>query len=186
MPINEAQAQATATTYRRDGRYPSGLHDGAETGTAASGQTKAEVPLTMETVITRENLMLVYQRVVENKGAAGVDNLKASELKPWLKQHWPVIRQALIEGSYQPQAIRRMDIPKPDGGVRTLGIPTVMDRLIQQADSAAVKRYRGQRLLRVQLRLQAGPQRLAGGATGTALHAERQTVGGGRRSGEVL
>ncbi|KAA1172558.1 group II intron reverse transcriptase/maturase [Photorhabdus heterorhabditis] len=133
MPINEAQAQATATTYRRDGRYPSGLHDGAETGTAASGQTKAEVPLTMETVITRENLMLAYQRVVENKGAAGVDNLKASELKPWLKQHWPVIRQALIEGSYQPQAIRRMDIPKPDGGVRTLGIPTVMDRLIQQA-----------------------------------------------------
>lgn len=73
MPINEAQAQATATAYRGDGRYPSGLHDGAETGTAASGQTKAEVPLTIETVITRENLMLAYQRVVENKGAAGVD-----------------------------------------------------------------------------------------------------------------
>ncbi|VUS75400.1 group II intron reverse transcriptase/maturase [Klebsiella spallanzanii] len=133
MPIDEAQAQATATTYRGDGRYPSGLHDGAETGTAASGQTKAEVPLTMETVITRENLMLACQRVVENKGAAGVDNLKVSELKPWLKKHWPAIRQALLEGCYQPQAIRRMDIPKPDGGVRTLGIPTAVDRLIQQA-----------------------------------------------------
>jgi len=133
MPINEAQAQVTATTYRGDGRYQSGLHGGAEAGTAASGQTKAEVPLTMETVITRENLMLAYQRVVENKGAAGVDNLSVTELKPWLKKHWPVIRKALIEGSYQPQAIRRMDIPKPDGGVRTLGIPTVVDRLIQQA-----------------------------------------------------
>lgn len=75
MMINEAQAQATAASGRGDGRYPSGLHDGAEISTAAGGQTKAEVPLTMEAVITRENLMLAYQRVVENKGAAGVDRL---------------------------------------------------------------------------------------------------------------
>lgn len=78
-----------------------------------------------------------------------------------------------------------MDIPKPDGGVRTSGIPTVVDRLIQQA-SAAVKRHRGQKLLRLQLRLPAGAQRMAGGATGTALHTGRQTVGGGYGSGEVL
>lgn len=87
----------------------------------------------MEAVITRENLMLAYQRVVENKGAAGVDNLSVAELKPWLKKNWRSVRQALIDGNYQPRAIRRMDIPKPDGGVRTLGIPTVVDRLIQQA-----------------------------------------------------
>ncbi|QMG46265.1 group II intron reverse transcriptase/maturase [Escherichia coli] len=79
----------------------------------------------MEAVITRENLMLAYQRVVENKGVA--------ELKPWLKKNWRSVWQALIDGNYQPRAIRRMDIPKPDGGVRTLGIPTVVDRLIQQA-----------------------------------------------------
>ncbi|HBQ4747907.1 TPA: group II intron reverse transcriptase/maturase, partial [Escherichia coli] len=133
MMINEAQAQATAASGRGDGRYPSGLHDGAEISTAAGGQTKAEVPLTMEAVITRENLMLAYQRVVENKGAAGVDNLSVAELKPWLKKNWRSVRQALIDGNYQPRAIRRMDIPKPDGGVRTLGIPTVVDRLIQQA-----------------------------------------------------
>ena len=112
---------------RRDGaaevsrrrQYPSGLHDGAEISTAAGGQTKAEVPLTMEAVITRENLMLAYQRVVENKGVA--------ELKPWLKKNWRSVWQVLIDGNYQPRAIRRMDIPKPDGGVRTLGIPTVVD-----------------------------------------------------------
>ncbi|MEB7740642.1 group II intron reverse transcriptase/maturase [Escherichia coli] len=125
MMINEAQAQATAASGRGDGQYPSGLHDGAEISTAAGGQTKAEVPLTMEAVITRENLMLAYQRVVENKGVA--------ELKPWLKKNWRSVWQALIDGNYQPRAIRRMDIPKPDGGVRTLGIPTVVDRLIPQA-----------------------------------------------------
>ncbi len=133
MMINEAQVQATAASGRGDGRYPSGLHDGAEISTAAGGQTKAEVPLTMDAVITRENLMLAYQRVVENKGAAGVDNLSVAELKPWLKKNWRSVRQALIDGNYQPRAIRRMDIPKPDGGVRTLGIPTVVDRFIQQA-----------------------------------------------------
>ena len=135
MMINEAQAQATAASGRGDGQYPSGLHDGAEISTAAGGQTKAEVPLTMEAVITRENLMLAYQRVVENKGAA--------ELKPWLKKNWRSVRQALIDGNYQPRAIRRMDIPKPDGGVRTSGIPTVVDRLIQQAVQQAQRYIRG-------------------------------------------
>lgn len=135
MMINEAQAQATATSGRGDGQYPSGLHDGAEISTAAGGQTKAEVPLTMEAVITRENLMLAYQRVVENKGVA--------ELKPWLKKNWRSVRQALIDGNYQPRAIRRMDIPKPDGGVRTSGIPTVVDRLIQQAVQQAQRYIRG-------------------------------------------
>lgn len=135
MMINEAQAQATATSGRGDGQYPSGLHDGAEISTAAGGQTKAEVPLTMEAVITRENLMLAYQRVVENKGV--------SELKPWLKKNWRSVRQALIDGNYQPRTIRRMDIPKPDGGVRTSGIPTVVDRLIQQAVQQAQRYIRG-------------------------------------------
>lgn len=135
MMINEAHAQATAASGRGDGQYPSGLHDGAEISTAAGGQTKAEVPLTMEAVITRENLMLAYQRVVENKGV--------SELKPWLKKNWRSVRQALIDGNYQPRTIRRMDIPKPDGGVRTSGIPTVVDRLIQQAVQQAQRYIRG-------------------------------------------
>ena len=64
-------------------------------------------------------------------------------MKPWLKKNWRSVRQALIDGNYQPRAIRRMDIPKPDGGVRTSGIPTVVDRLIQQAVQQAQRYIRG-------------------------------------------
>jgi RNA-directed DNA polymerase len=87
----------------------------------------------MEAVVERGNLLLAYQRVIENKGAAGVDQLAVSELKEHLKRHWPTIRARLLSGAYQPQAVRGVHIPKPQGGVRTLGIPTVVDRLIQQA-----------------------------------------------------
>ncbi|MGU7301393.1 Retron-type reverse transcriptase-like protein [Salmonella enterica subsp. enterica serovar Sandiego] len=92
MRINEAQAQATATTDRGDERYSSGLSDGAEIPMAAGGQTKAEVPLTMETVITRANMMLAWQRVVENKGAAGVDNLSVAWLKLLMSNGLPAER----------------------------------------------------------------------------------------------
>ena len=81
----------------------------------------------------RGNLMLAYQRVVRNKGAAGVDGMGVAELKEHRKQHWPAIKAKLLAGRYIPQAVRRVEIPKPQGGVRMLGIPTVTDRLIQQA-----------------------------------------------------
>jgi RNA-directed DNA polymerase len=105
---------------------------GAEVCTATSGGTKSEDHL-MEQVVERSNLWLAYQRVVRNKGAPGVDDLRVAELKGWLKVHWPGVKQALLEGRYLPQAVRRVDIPKPSGGMRTLGVPTVVDRLIQQA-----------------------------------------------------
>ena len=109
--------------------------DCAEADLANRARTKAEAMTTglMEAVVERGNLMLAYQRVVANKGAAGVDALTVAELKDHLKRHWPTIRARLLEGTYQPQAVRRVDIPKPQGGMRTLGIPTVVDRLIQQA-----------------------------------------------------
>jgi RNA-directed DNA polymerase len=87
----------------------------------------------MERVVERSNMKLAYQRVVENKGAPGIDEMPVSELKDWLAVHWPSVKKALLEGSYLPQPVRRVDIPKPTGGVRTLGVPTVVDRLIQQA-----------------------------------------------------
>src|SRR5437773_2880488 len=107
----------------------------AEADLATRMRTKAEVVTTslMEAVVERGNLMLAYQRVVENKGAAGVDAITVSELKDHLKRHWPTIRARLLAGEYRPMAVRRVDIPKPQGGMRTLGIPTVVDRLIQQA-----------------------------------------------------
>ena len=106
---------------------------GAEIGTAADGQTKAERRRLMETVVERNNLWLAYERVMRNKGAAGVDGLGVFDFKAWLQQHWPSVKTALLAGEYIPAAIRKVDIPKPNGGVRTLGIPTVLDRLIQQA-----------------------------------------------------
>jgi group II intron reverse transcriptase/maturase len=117
------------------GRYPRLTAACAEADMATRTRTKAEVATTglMEAVVERGNLMLAYQRVVENKGAAGVDALTVAELKDHLKRHWPTIRAKLLAGTYQPQPVRRVDIPKPQGGVRTLGIPTVVDRLIQQA-----------------------------------------------------
>lgn len=71
--------------------------------------------------------MLAYERVVRNKGAAGVDGIGVTEFKDHLKQHWPTIRARLLAGTNIPQAVRRVDIPKPQGGVRTLGIPTLLD-----------------------------------------------------------
>lgn len=107
----------------------------AEADMATRARTKAEVATTslMEAVVERGNLKLAYQRVVTNKGAAGVDELAVSELGDHLKRHWPAIRARLLSGDYQPAAVRRVDIQKPQGGVRMLGIPTVVDRLIQQA-----------------------------------------------------
>ena len=133
MQIDEATKQATVTLPESDERNSSMAGMGAEIGTAADGQTKAERRRLMETVVERNNLWLAYKRVMRNKGAAGVDGLGVFEFKAWLQQHWPSVKAALLAGDYMPTAIRKVDILKPNGGVRTLGIPTVVDRLIQQA-----------------------------------------------------
>jgi RNA-directed DNA polymerase len=117
---------------RGAGRQPSMTHRGAESGTATSATTKSEDHRLMEAVVERSNLRLAYQRVVKNKGAAGIDEVTVAGFADWLKMHWPSVRKALLEGRYIPRAVRRVDIPKPTGGVRTLGIPTLVDRLIQQ------------------------------------------------------
>ena len=83
--------------------------------------------------LTRENLLAAWKRVKANKGSAGVDGLSIIDTIEYLKTHWPQIRADLLSGRYRPQPVRRVQIPKPGGGVRELGIPTVTDRLIQQA-----------------------------------------------------
>ena len=87
----------------------------------------------MEAVVERENLKKALAQVMRNKGAAGVDGMTVGELPAYLKEHWPTIRTQLLEGTYKPQPVRRVEIPKASGGLRPLGIPTVLDRLIQQA-----------------------------------------------------
>ena len=88
---------------------------------------------TWEAVFERENMQNALKRVESNKGAAGVDGMKVEDLHGYLKAHWQEMRETLESGKYRPSPVRRVEIPKPDGGVRQLGIPTVLDRLIQQA-----------------------------------------------------
>src|SRR5204862_3843317 len=83
--------------------------------------------------VERENLKRALARVKRNKGAAGVDAMSVDDLPAYLKEHWPTIRARLLEGSYKPQPVRRVEIPKASGGTRPLGIPTVLDGFIQQA-----------------------------------------------------
>ena len=83
--------------------------------------------------LSRENMAAAWKRVKANNGSAGVDGLTVEESPEYLKTHWSRIRQELLNGTYRPQAVRRVEIPKPTGGMRELGIPTVLDRLIQQA-----------------------------------------------------
>ncbi|HSV45836.1 MAG TPA: group II intron reverse transcriptase/maturase, partial [Ramlibacter sp.] len=87
----------------------------------------------LEEALARENLQRAWKRVRANKGAAGVDGLDIGQTHEWLRSHWPKVRQALLQGRYRPQPVRRVMIPKADGSQRELGIPTVLDRLIQQA-----------------------------------------------------
>src|ERR1700724_4214957 len=88
----------------------------------------------MEEVCERANLKEALRQVKSNKGSAGIDRMTVDQLGDYLKQHWPVIREQLLNGTYEPKPVRRVEIPKPDGGGgRKLGIPTVLDRFIQQA-----------------------------------------------------
>ncbi len=86
-----------------------------------------------EDFLSRENLAQALRRVEQNAGAAGIDGMSTEELRPWLHRHWPEVRSALDAGTYRPDAVRRATIRKPGGGIRDLGVPTALDRMIQQA-----------------------------------------------------
>src|SRR5213594_1067701 len=94
----------------------------------------------MEEVCERENLKEALRQVKANKGSRGVDGMTVGGVTDYLKQHWPAIREQLLNGTYEPKPVRRVEIPKPDGGVRKLGIPTVLDRFIQQAVMQVLQR----------------------------------------------
>lgn len=110
------------------------LRYGGETPVGSGGE---DAPVNneqlTERVLSRDNLIRALRQVRRNKGAPGSDGMTVQELPKYLKRHWPEIRASLLEGSYKPQPVKRVEIPKPKGGVRPLGIPTVLDRFIQQA-----------------------------------------------------
>ena len=90
-------------------------------------------PKLLEAILYKDNLNRAYKRVKANKGAAGIDGMSIEETLPYLKEHQQELKNRILRGKYTPSPVRRVEIPKPDGGVRKLGIPTVIDRTIQQA-----------------------------------------------------
>jgi RNA-directed DNA polymerase len=111
-----------------------GTGTGRQTATARGDSSGPGALTLIEQVVRRENLLAAHARVVQNAGAPGVDGMTVDELLPYCRTHWARLREQLLSGTYVPQPVRRVDIPKPDGrGTRTLGIPTVLDRFIQQA-----------------------------------------------------
>jgi RNA-directed DNA polymerase len=116
------------------GETPTAATQGTE---AAMAKLRTESPVSdervMEEMVSRENLRRALQRVKANQGSPGIDGMTVGELPQYLKHQWPSIREQLLSGTYTPQPVQRVEIPKPDGGVRKLGIPTVLDRFIQQA-----------------------------------------------------
>jgi RNA-directed DNA polymerase len=134
MRTEEAQARKREARSEGESQKRSRAALGAEGRTATAERTKAQVLPLMEAVVERGNLWTAYRKVVANKGAPGVDGITVAEFKDWLKEHWPTVRAALLAGRYLPQAVRAVEIPKSSGkGSRVLGIPTLVDRLIQQA-----------------------------------------------------
>ncbi len=117
-----------------EGEAPRAVAQETETRAARTDiESRAAVEPSMEAVVEPNNLRRALARVKGNKGAPGIDGMTVKDLAPHLKEHWPAIRAQLLDGSYQPQPVRRVEIPKASGGRRPLGIPTVLDRFIQQA-----------------------------------------------------
>jgi len=100
---------------------------------ARDGKTGDDPAMLMDEVVRRGNVTAAYERVVRNDGAPGVDGVTVGDLMPFCREHWARIRKELLDGTYRPQPVRKVEIPKPGGGVRLLGIPTVLDRMIQQS-----------------------------------------------------
>jgi RNA-directed DNA polymerase len=116
------------------GEAPKAARGGTEASTAKRRtESPTDTEQLMEEVCERENLRKALRRVRANRGAPGVDGMSVGQLPGHLREHWPILRDQLLSGAYRPQPVKRVEIAKPDGGVRKLGIPTVLDRFIQQA-----------------------------------------------------
>src|SRR6202046_4712713 len=132
----ELDFSSTPTGEAREAGREATELSGATNGT----ENPASTNRLMEEVCERENLKAALRQVRANKGSPGVDGMTVVGIKDYLKQHWPAIREQLLNGTYEPKPVRRVEIPKPDGGVRKLGIPSVLDRFLQQAVMQVLQR----------------------------------------------
>lgn len=137
MEQKKQNQKSTRQGHRSSGesealKGPSGV-DGPRATTPTERQAGTSTNNLMEEICGRTNLIIALKRVVRNKGAAGVDGMTVDKLKPHLDENWEAIKAQLFAGSYTPRPVKQVSIPKPDGGMRDLGIPTVLDRFVQQA-----------------------------------------------------
>src|SRR5215210_4905561 len=140
---DKRQKNQLVLAFMEEGRSetPMAFVEGTESSAGKRGtESPAITEQLMEEICGRENCKQALKRVKANKGSAGVDGMTVQQLPDYLKQHWPAIREQLLSGTYKPQPVKRVEIPKPDGGVRKLGIPTVLDRMIQQAVMQVLQR----------------------------------------------
>ena len=134
MTMQRAWRQMSAQAERSGRGQSEALSElGSDEALGPRHEAEDTGPGLLTAVLARENMQQAWKRVRANKGAAGVDGLSIEETAERLRTEWPAIRCQLLHGTYRPQPVRRVTIPKPDGGERELGIPTVVDRLIQQA-----------------------------------------------------
>ena len=127
------KAENVRSCLQRDSTECEGYAGAQSAVQPGSGETAGRSQNLLEAILYRDNLNRAYNRVKANKGAPGVDGVTVEEALPWLKEHGKEMTEAIRSGKYKPTAVRRKEIPKPDGGVRKLGIPTVKDRIVQQA-----------------------------------------------------
>lgn len=129
----EQQNKTSVTKVEGSGQNPQEYAIGGCSTPAMMDDSTPNTTQLMEAVVARENLVKALKRVERNKGAAGIDNRGTTELRALLIEQWPLVKEQLLDGTFKPQPVKRVEIPKPGGGMRKLGIPTVLDRLIQQA-----------------------------------------------------
>lgn len=136
MTDNSTDSKVQATDKGHAGPGEGGTGSGTEvaySGSAACSAPQSQTDHLMERIVHRDNLNDAYRRVVSNKGAAGVDGMSVHDLLEWCRKHRDVLIGSLLEGTYTPSPVRGVEIPKANGGKRQLGIPTAVDRLVQQA-----------------------------------------------------
>jgi hypothetical protein len=175
----EKKIEMSEADQRSQGRKPEAAQASGSNFPGNEEQTGPKQPDLIERMLKRGNMLKALQAVEANRGAAGMDGMEASQLRNYLREHWAEIREQILNGTYEPRPVRRVDIPKPGGGTRMLGIPTVLDRLIQQAIHQILSPLWETGFSPPQLWVSARTQRGTGGQSGTGLHTVRQTLGGG-------
>jgi len=129
----EKKIEISEADQRGQGRKPEAAQVSGSNFPGGKERTGPKQPDLIERMLERGNMLRALQAVEANRGAAGIDGMEVEQLRGYLREHWADVREQILKGTYRPRAVRRVDIPKPGGGTRMLGIPTVLDRLIQQA-----------------------------------------------------